>query len=1182
MGGVVSTIRWTPYGPVPGHTSRRRADSWSGHHNNYQQQGSSGLGQHASDSPPHYSYDNEDDDDFLHHLPPQFQQPSGAGAGASSNNTNNDNSTSSGILMGANAPPLYDACLIGRWEDVLEICNQDNNNGTNEDGGTAGGSNTTEVTMGCSSSGDEEGEHHDTNDLTVTWGNTDLQEEGEDDDNGVIQEEPTPTHPNHPCIQTRYVDRRRNTPLHLACRRQPPPSVVKALLNHSPCEAASRRTADGLTPLHFAAYCGAEVEVVSMLVDRMRSDAAVGRAMRLSHLTSEEGESSNDSSGGRGGGTGSNVRPKTMVEDNIPPTRLLDRRQRTPLHCACAGFRTSTRPAIVRKLLSVDPASATLMDEKGRTPFSLLFDDYAEEVMESLEEDVTPDMVRERIKEGGELYECWKMLKVLLQAAYKGSVSEEEVKEELGDDNLHQLQTSVLSGIGEEYEHERGGGLEEKKDSSTTPPQDRPVHHEPQTREVNVLDYYDQQNFSIVHAAAGVWECPAPMAKLVLKCMCGPRQKQVVVKSSSNVGKSCEEDNNYHLALEGDDSEWNLNIASTETEETDVTSNSHEGDIIRQPDEDSIRLPLHIAVCARPQEERGGHSARIKYWLSSSEASSMSRGLASARGKRSQSQSFSSGTSTTSSESTRPGRSPIIEGQVYNPRFGRSHSRDGVAAFSDYQQRQGRVDGSRHGPSSSKSLGSSMHSVSSMGHLSREPFLEHTMVQDVLALYPSAASVVDDRTGKLPIVLAIENGKSWETAVGPLLEAYSKPFGGGGDGGVALPDDGEESQQHRKALQAALLSALSGPEAFVREEAKRTAGRLAKWGGIWGMPEGLDGIISEWLDTMINQRGVDGTATGGDWVRTQASLLMCVAETVSHSRPGSVSDRVARLCLDTGREFLFSKDSNVREAAARVLGAALDSVGDADDAATVMREVVLNIFNLNEEGSVCSASTVGRGRREDVIMKHGKLLGCTSIMSIKWGSNLMAIKEIRDAIISLLRRRVKDKNTVVRSTAYRAIGPVLGKSPSPDDPNVAVTTTTMALKEMRSDILKGTRATEQVEVQLALARGLISASKMHPGLFLCKSGMPIMDAALMLAMSSSSARPNVQKAFQVFLWVALEMGKGSKDMINDGIRDDGSQVGTMSIGLEKYISLAEGENGRIMMNFVTRTLAKIEDVDDQF
>ena len=37
-----------------------------------------------------------------------------------------------------------------------------------------------------------------------------------------------------------------------------------------------------------------------------------------------------------------------------------------------------------------------------------------------------------------------------------------------------------------------------------------------------------------------------------------------------------------------------------------------------------------------------------------------------------------------------------------------------------------------------------------------------------------------------------------ETAVGPLLDAYPTPFGGGGDGGMALPDNSDEGA-HREA-----------------------------------------------------------------------------------------------------------------------------------------------------------------------------------------------------------------------------------------------------------------------------------------------------------------------------------------------------------------------------------------------
>ena len=63
-----------------------------------------------------------------------------------------------------------------------------------------------------------------------------------------------------------------------------PPFVVRALLNRSLCEVVSRMAADKLTTLHLLAYCGARVEAVGMLVDQMRSDAVLGRVIRLSRL----------------------------------------------------------------------------------------------------------------------------------------------------------------------------------------------------------------------------------------------------------------------------------------------------------------------------------------------------------------------------------------------------------------------------------------------------------------------------------------------------------------------------------------------------------------------------------------------------------------------------------------------------------------------------------------------------------------------------------------------------------------------------------------------------------------------------------------------------------------------------------------------------------------------------------
>jgi hypothetical protein len=651
-----------------------------------------------------------EEDEDLYHYEHHNTSATGVGIGV----------TSSGVLMGANAPPLYDACLIGRWDEVLAIC------GVNDPAPRADGSHGSEAVTEptCSSSEGGGGFGWDDNDKTRDNAEDEEKEEEEDPRN------------NNAALQTRYTDRRRNTPLHLACRRQPPVSVIKALLNHSPCEAVSARTADGLTPLHFASYCGAGSEVVGLLVDRMRSDAAVGRAVRLSTKDDQE-KVSEDTMGNSRWRTPSDD-SLTQLQQQLPPTRLFDRRRRTPLHCACTGFRTPTRPAIVRKLLSVDPASATLADERGRTPLSLLFDDYAEEVMEALEDDVSRDMARRRIGKGGELHECWKMLEVLLQAAYLGSVSEDDAKEEAEkkNENIVSLDAGLV-GI----------------------PQDRPIPL--QTHSSNEVNVMEMQKFSMVHAAAAVWETPPPLAKLVLKCLCGEKNR-----NSTGNFQLMEESQN----TEDETSEWDPNLEDHEED------NSTFYDAIQTPDEENMRLPLHIAVCARPQDRSG---ARIKHWLSSSEAHSMSLRVASTRRHSSSSlakDNISSGVSVTSSLATRP--DIHRQHRVYNPRFGRSRSRDGMAAFATFPQQNS--FGSSHGSHEENALARSSSSVSMIG--GEESFLMHTMVRDVLALYPEGASVVDSRTGKLPIVLAIENGKSWETAVGPLLDAFPKPFAGDGDG----------------------------------------------------------------------------------------------------------------------------------------------------------------------------------------------------------------------------------------------------------------------------------------------------------------------------------------------------------------------------------------------------------------
>ena len=102
------------------------------------------------------------------------------------------------------------------------------------------------------------------------------------------------------------------------------------------------------------------------------------------------------------------------VDAVAAPHNIIGSKGVYPLHFALSGCCTPICPVVIRTPPAVDPASATLGDEGGRTPLSLIFDDYVEEIMEALEDDILSSTAQEWIEKGG-LNNCWDMLRVLLQ-----------------------------------------------------------------------------------------------------------------------------------------------------------------------------------------------------------------------------------------------------------------------------------------------------------------------------------------------------------------------------------------------------------------------------------------------------------------------------------------------------------------------------------------------------------------------------------------------------------------------------------------------------------------------------------------------------------------------------------------------------------------------------------------------
>lgn len=819
-----------------------------------------------------------------------------------------------------------------------------------------------------------------------------------------------------------YSDKCKNTALHLACRRQPPVDVVMALIRAYP-EGALKKTLDGLTPLHFACYCGASPNVVGVLLEwtvphhlhRLHRRASLkqnGARENAAVNGGANGHSNHSSSAGGAaaapqdpGGT-TTRKLHRQKSATMPPPELLDRRGRTPLHCACAGFRTPHRPAVVRLLLSSDPNSSTTMDERSRTPLSLIMDDYAEEIEDAIDDMVTPEEAKDLCLKG-ELKECWDITGLLLRAAYRGTVTDDDAVS---------------------------------------------------ANEVNVAG-----EFRIVHAAAGVLECPPPFMRLVLKVY--PEK-------------------------------------------------------VREKDGD-FNLPLHVAARAVPRVN-ATLSARARFMLSS--------------GSRSFSNMLNKGNSGGCGASG-----------VYNADFGRSPS------FS-----------------TRASMPASLHKK-------KKPQFAYSVIQDLVELYGDAAAVPDEG-GAFPLTLAIESGKPWHNGIKPILDAYPPAF-----------DDEDEDCSHQ--MRSSLLSALSSPMEEVRDETVKTLSELAK---VW---KNGDDLVRELVQTSrhYSSRASDGTSSrvssgnatlattgqdssvsGGmdDLVDVQATMLRALAVVLANIDKKEITlPGAAESGLGVGVEMLSSDDEGVRDGAARVIGSAVELMG-TDCAVNVMRGVMLprggpasdddgDMSNVTDDTtsalstpSACESAedvnggngTSGKYIEDDTDeAKHGRAMGIYHILSSPTvGSTLPS--DVFNSTTSLIKELMKEHSPVVRKAACMAVGAVIGRSGA--DP-------ASTLREVKSSVLKCMKATEDTSVHRSLARGLSIAVRMNPSVFLCKAGMPILDGALMLSVSGTS--PSVQAVFHDFLWLALGVGDGQA-------------------GLDRYMELAEGENGRIMMTLATKTLAKIEEV----
>jgi hypothetical protein len=257
-----------------------------------------------------------------------------------------------------------------------------------------------------------------------------------------------------------HVDNNGNTALHICCRRSHPPiDVIQTLMKAYP-RALIRRTVDGLTPLHFAAYFSADGDVIDAMMEELTDllrrsndhDSDDDLEAADTHRQSMPSSRRDDNTCNYYASPSSLLvrlitlgMYKSKQEDeytpqtdgllasaaaSVPsePLLTLDRRRRTPLTCACAGPRSAGRPEVVRYLLlhASDPVEViTFPDERSRTAIDIVVDDYQEELDDALRDGMDAmEVANSCLNDGGSLREFWSISCLLLVACTANSATE--------------------------------------------------------------------------------------------------------------------------------------------------------------------------------------------------------------------------------------------------------------------------------------------------------------------------------------------------------------------------------------------------------------------------------------------------------------------------------------------------------------------------------------------------------------------------------------------------------------------------------------------------------------------------------------------------------------------------------------------------------------------------------------
>ena len=339
--------------------------------------------------------------------------------------------------------------------------------------------------------------------------------------------------------------------------------------------------------------------------------------------------------------------------------------------------------------------------------------------------------------------------------------------------------------------------------------------------------------------------------------------------------------------------------------------------------------------------------------------------------------------------------------------------------------------------------------------------------------------------------------------------------------GLVLVKGGPALRAFVPQFQTTFVKALSDPSRQARVEAIPALGLLMP------LSTRVDPLLKELVSGSLGKNHTASADSGGI-VAVQTATLEALAVVLEKGGDKAKLPESISSALEASKELLSHADEAVREAAAKVMGAACQLLGASEMTSVVEKVILSNTQNDSSEA------------------RQGKACAIRRITST------MVAKELDESVMIDLRnlalKYLKDDKASVKEAACVAIGAAVGSSKDPKG----------SLRKVESELLALMNdSKERMEVHQAIARGLclsllLSGVPDRVDMF----GVPMMNACLQLALSGVQ---RVQFAYNDVLYLALSVEAGQD-------------------GLDKYSRLAMFEEVKKMKSLYTKVLLKIKEV----